>query len=224
MVLRVILSDKYTCCWLFIPKVYVNNWLTNRECARDVAASKSWLLIITRKKKKHSPLHKLIASAGSGSCWISCGWYSPGWLKSCCWVHDNHEKCVHDYSVEDCWWWPCVLSPSVWLAECATALSEGSSHGSWTLDNPGTRRVITYPLTNIWGDQPGHTFPAPGGRCSWSGRAWPCSRCALLMSLARRLGMGQALVSKNSLSTTSSRVERKSFRPFNHSLGSWTIL
>ena len=141
-------------------------------------------------------------------------------LESCCWVHDNHEKCVHEYSIEDCWWWPCVLSPSVWLAECATALSEGSSHGSWTLDNPGTRRVISYPLTNIWGHQPGRTFPAPGGRCSWSGRAWPCSRCALLMSLARRLGMGQALVSKNSLSTTSSRVERKSFRPFNHSLGS----
>ena len=145
-------------------------------------------------------------------------------LESCCWVHDNHEKCVHEYSIEDCWWWPCVLSPSVWLAECVTALSEGSSHGSWTLDNPGTRRVISYPLTNIWGDQPGHTFPAPGGRCSWSGRAWPCSRCALLMSLARRLGMGQALVSKNSLSTTSSRVERKSSRPFNHSLGSWLIL
>ena len=69
-------------------------------------------------------------------------------LESCCWIH---EKCVHECSFKDCWWRPCVLSPSVWLAECATALSEGSSHGSWTLDNPGTRRVISYPLTNIWG-------------------------------------------------------------------------
>ena len=38
--------------------------------------------------KGHSPLHKSTASAESGSCWTSCGWYSPG--------DDNHDD-DYDY-------------------------------------------------------------------------------------------------------------------------------